>query len=257
MNNYSCMLGFPPKLPVTDDDRQWVDDGFRRLERVLGRTRMLESSVVLPIPEHFPDPYDGTEGAVDKLFERICKNMRVDARSIDLEVFADETEELRNVLPYWKSSIGGCAGLYVRADGDARTVVAVKRSQLKDTVALVATLAHELGHVILLGDNLIDHEAPDMEPLTDLATVFLGFGVFTANCAVRFQQYQTERKQGWSMTRLGYLPEQVYGYALAKFAAERGEMRPEWTRHLTTNVRAYYKRARAWLEKHKSPQAIS
>src|SRR5258708_39862985 len=88
---------FRSNPPVTEDDRQWVDDGFRRLERVLGRTRMLESSVVLPIPEHFPDPYDGTEGAVDKLFERICKNMRVDARSIDLEVFADETEELRNV----------------------------------------------------------------------------------------------------------------------------------------------------------------
>jgi hypothetical protein len=35
------MLGFKPKLPVSNEDRQWVDDGFHRLSRLLGRNRML------------------------------------------------------------------------------------------------------------------------------------------------------------------------------------------------------------------------
>jgi hypothetical protein len=51
------------------------------------------------------------------------------------------------------------------------------------------------------------------------------------------------------MQRLGYLPQEVYGYAHAKFAAERGESQPEWARHLSTNVRAYFKRSSAWLAK--------
>jgi len=51
---------------------------------------------------------------------------------------------------------------------------------------------------------------------------------------------------------MGYLPQEVYGYALASFAAERGEIKPEWARHLSTNVRAYFKRSSAWLAKNAS-----
>ena len=49
------------------------------------------------------------------------------------------------------------------------------------------------------------------------------------------------------MQKLGYLPEEVYGYALAKFASERGEANPAWTKHLSPNVRNYYDRSRRWL----------
>jgi hypothetical protein len=41
----------------------------------------------------------------------------------------------------------------------------------------------------------------------------------------------------------------------AKFAAERGEIKPEWTQHLSTNVLAYFKRSRAWLAKNASLNA--
>jgi hypothetical protein len=51
------MLGFRPKLPVSDDERQWLDEGFRRLERKLGRQRMVEAQVVLPTARNtFPMP---------------------------------------------------------------------------------------------------------------------------------------------------------------------------------------------------------
>jgi hypothetical protein len=113
----------------------------------------------------------------------------------------------------------------------------------------VATLAHELGHVILLGGKLLDPKTPDMEPLTDLLTVYLGMGIFNANAAFRFSQYQNERKQGWSAALLGYLPEQIFSYALAKFAFERGELKPEWEVHLSVNNRSYFKRSLRWLTK--------
>src|SRR5215471_18814913 len=223
---------------------------------------MFRAEVVLPTPEHFPDPYERTEEDADNMFQRICQYMRVDRSTIDLEVFPDEARELAKVVPYWSSQSGGCAGLYTRDDDSSRMIVALKATQLNDPLALVATLAHELGHVILLGGELISRDVPEMEPLTDLLTVFLGFGVFNANTAARFEQHDDGDKQGWSMQRLGYLSEEMYGYALAKFAAERGEERPEWTDYLTTNVKAYYKRSRAWLDQntrnaYEPPPAIS
>ncbi|HKM48266.1 MAG TPA: hypothetical protein VJX69_11800 [Terriglobales bacterium] len=208
---------------------------------------MLNAEVVLPLSEYFPDHYDATDEAVDVLFQRVCGYMQVDESQIDLEVFPDEAHELRAVVPFWHGDTGGPAGLYISATDQSRFVIAVRSSKLKDPLGVVATLAHELAHVILLGGNLVDRESQDMEPLTDLTTVFLGLGIFTANAAVQFEQHQDGRTQGWSLQRLGYLSEEMYGYALARFTFERSEDRPEWAKYLSTNVATYYKRSNRWL----------
>jgi hypothetical protein len=226
---------------------------------------MLDAQVILPTLEYFPDPYDDNPEAAEKLLQRVCGYMRVARSRIEFEIFPDETEELREILPSWGDSSGKfTAGLYVHdemKDADMEgawseqkcSVVAIRSTLLKDPLSLVATVAHELGHVILLGGGRMLRETVDHEPMTDLLTVFLGLGVFTANSAGRFKQYQDVRSQGWSMQRLGYLTEQIYGYALARFAMERGEEKPEWTTHLSTNVSAYFKRSRAWLRKNTPP----
>ena len=54
------MFGFSPRLPISDEERQWVNEGFRRLEKLLGRPRMLDARVITPTAEDFPDPYDNT-----------------------------------------------------------------------------------------------------------------------------------------------------------------------------------------------------
>jgi hypothetical protein len=247
------------KLPVTEEERLWLDEGFRRLEKLLGRRRLLDACSILPTREYFPDSYEPTTAGAETLFVRVCKYMRVDRSRIRLEVFPDETEELRSVLPYWRGASGGCAGFFspdpsigsLPADDEECMLVALRSTQLKDPLSLVATMAHELGHVILLGGGLISPKAPDHEPLTDLLTVFLGFGVFTSSAARRFKQFQDERHYGWSMHRLGYLPEEMYGYALAKFAELRGEEKPAWVKHLSTNVKAYFRRSQSWLVKNK------
>lgn len=250
------MLWFSPKLPIHEQDRQWVNDGLNRLERLLGRRRLLEAKVVEPTSEDFPDPYDRTEEAAASLFRRVCNYMRVDRDRVTLEIFPDETENLEDILPSWRSDGGSrAAGLYVHAhqqrrmseEPDDGMVVAIRSTMLKDPMALVATMAHELGHVILLGGKLLSQDTPDHEPMTDLLTVFLGFGIFTANSAARFKQFQDERRAGWTTQRLGYLPEPVYGYALAKFATERGEHKPAWVKHLSTNVRSDFKQSMRWL----------
>jgi len=231
------MFGFSAKLPITDEERLWVDQGFYRLEKLLGRKRMLESRAVLPTPDGFPDHYDKSPAAAERLCVRACNYMQVDRDQLTLEIFSDETEELQEIVPHWHGGSSGCAGFYAHDNdceeerGRKQKLVAIRGTHLKDPLCLVAVMAHELGHVILLGGGLISSKTADHEPLTDLLTVFLGFGVFNANAAGRFKQFQDERHQGWSMQRVGYLSEEIYGYALARFARERGEQKPEWDRY--------------------------
>jgi len=266
------MLTLFAKLPITEDERVWVDEGFRRLDTLLGSHRHLQSKVVLPRDEDFPDPYRNSPAAAERLFHRICTYMLVDSSSIDFEVFQDDAAEMRDLLPisgHSKSRFP--AGLYIPGSSDsdpaypeqplqhpkilaARPVIAVLSSKLRDPLVLIATIAHEIGHIILLRDVRLDPETPDHEPLTDLLTIYLGFGVFTANSALQFRQFQNETKQGWSTSRLGYLSQEILGYALARSAVIRGEEKPQWSRHLSTNVRTYFTRSAAWLRKnHREP----
>ena len=243
------MFSFGPKLPVTEGERLWVDEGFRRLSKMIGPSRLQNAKVVLPTDEFFPDPWDATEPALKSLFCRICGYMGVNPDRVELAIIPD-TIHLLEVLPAY--SLGGensPAGLHFGASEEDRSLVAVRNSLLKDPLNVVATLAHELGHVILLDGGHLRRDDEEMEPLTDLVTVYLGLGVFTANASRNFRKYQDDRREGWSMSRLGYLPETVFGYALACFAKERGEDQPTWAKHLSTNLNAWFRQSARWLKK--------
>jgi hypothetical protein len=242
------MFGLAPKLPVTEEERLWVDEGFRRLNRMLGSSRMKNATVVLPTDEFFPDPWDRSEAALNPLFHRVCQYMDVNPSEVELSIIPD-TSDLLEVLPAYRS--GGDnhpAGLHFAGTSEERPLIAVRNSQMKDPLAVVATLAHELGHVILLDGGHLQRDDEDMEPLTDLVTVFLGLGVFTANASRNFRKFQDDRSEGWSMSRLGYLPETVFGYAMACFAKERGEDQPPWTKYLSTNLSAWFRQSAKWLK---------
>jgi hypothetical protein len=245
------MFGFKPKLPCSDDERDWVDDGFDRLIRLLGRSRLLECALVEPSDKCFPEPYDGTERALETLFQRVCNYMQVDRTLIRLAVLGGAAE-FKDLLPQYSTNSNDPAGFHFGRSKDGISHIAIRTSLIGDPLAAVATLAHELGHVIL-HDCEFSSDSEDVEPMTDLVTVFLGMGIFTANCARRFKQWEGDQKYGWSMKHLGYLPEVVYGYALARFAKDRGEIRPEWTEYLSTNLKTYFWQSAAWLERNSPP----
>jgi hypothetical protein len=242
-----------PRLPISPEKQQWVDGSFLRLAALLGPERLLQATVVLPTPDHFPDPYDHSEVALQRIFARVATRMQVNPSEVDVTLFASADDLTRGLVPFSSGPTSGAAGLY-HHDPTAKPHISINEKQLKDPMALVAVLAHELGHIILLRPGLVPRDDPDMEPMNDLLTVFLGFGIFTANAAFRFKQYTTNRSQGWSAGRLGYLSEEQYGYALARFAFERGEAKPAWRKFLSTNVSAYWKRSAAWLADRNEPR---
>jgi hypothetical protein len=236
-----------PNLPTSEEERVWLDASFQRLARLLGRRTLLEAKVMLPIPECFPDPYDASEAAMLRLFGRVADAMQIDPLSVDVGVFDNSIPDASRLLPFYSAKSDGAGGVYLH-DPTQRPRIGVNADQLRDPMALVATLAHELGHIMLLRPGLVERDEPDMEPLNDLVVVFMGLGVFAANSAFRFEQHTSYDRQGWSTKRLGYLSEELFGYALARFALERGELKPAWASYVSSNVAPYLHRSLAWLK---------
>jgi hypothetical protein len=244
------------KLPLDQDQQDWVDQSFRRLGTMLGAKRLLDATVMLPTQECFPDPYDKSEESLRRIVDRVAAAMMVDPTQIDVELFSSEHDISRTLVPYFSGNHSAPGGLYFH-NPEERQRIAVNASSLNDPTALVAVIAHEIGHVILLRPGRVKRDEPDMEPLNDLLTIFLGFGIFTANAAFRFSQFTNNETQGWSTERLGYLAEPMLGYALARFAYERGENKPDWAPFVKQNVAPYMKRSLAWLSHTQAMQLLS
>ena len=242
------MNWFTPKCPVEAEDKAWIEDSMLWLIEEFGCDALRNAVVVLPTDEFFPDQFSEDEGAARVLVDRVCGYMGVAPERVELEFFTDQNKELQGNLPAYESSYDGVAGHYRKRRG--KFLINIESSQLTDPMFLVATSAHELGHVRLLGEGRVSAGFEDHEPLTDLLTVFLGLGVFTGNSVYSFKQWTDTFSQGWQTERRGYMTEEMFGYALALFAWVRGEQRrPAWSKHLRGNVSAYFKNGHRYLEK--------
>ena len=242
------MSWFTPKCPVDAETKDWLDEAFIWLTGEFGAHLLQEVDVVLPTEEHFPDAYDGTRTSIRRMFERVCGYMKTDIDSIELRFYDSEEDQHLHPLATEERSITHDLGSYLRRS-DGRDIVRLDVSQSRNPVMMVATIAHELAHVILLGDEHIDPGDPDNEPMADLFTVFSGLGVFNANTTVIFEQWTNAQYQGWRVGGGGYLREEDFGYALALFAYSRSESKPEWASYLNTNVRSYFKTGLNYLNK--------
>jgi hypothetical protein len=227
------------ECPVDAARREWIDTRWAWLESQFGTERLREACVILPRPEFFPDAFHGTEADARRMLDRACEYMDVDPDAVELSLYED-----RNPVHDGEGR-QGTAGLYHPEGGKFRIWVEV--GNLDDPLALVATMAHELGHVHLLGQGRISEEAEDHEPLTDLLTVYLGMGVITANAVIREHYWHAGQLSGWSMGRRGYLGMPDFGYALARFARAREEDGAAWARELRLDVRSAFKQAMRFL----------
>ena len=239
---------FEPTCPVPVEQKRWLEKRMAWLIREFGLAKLRAVNVVTRTEEFFPDRYDATRDAACDIFARVCGFMGVDPARVRLRFFNDEAEfSLKDLNIPYESSHSGAAGLY--RGGDQKSEVALSEGKLDQPHALVATIAHELGHVILLGDNHVDRDEKDHEPLTDLATVFFGLGIFNANSAVYFEQTQSLGMHGHKWGRLGYLNMDQFGYAHALFALARKEGKPAWATHLRDDVHHAYKRGIKYISK--------
>jgi hypothetical protein len=201
----------------------------------------LRRPVVTPTREFFPGPFTGGDEEVRGVVDRVCGYAAVDPARVTVEFYGDHGERELAIATGLDYRSAGAAGHFRRENG--RAVIAIDRTLASTPVRLIATIAHELGHVRLLDEDRIRPDRADHEPLTDLLTVYLGLGIFTANAAFEYTQTHQHR----STNRLGYLTEPMFGYGLACYAMQRDEPDPDWARHLDVNPRTLLTRGIRFL----------
>ena len=236
---------FRIECPVSAQEKAWVESEFVWMRQEFGPEPLTRTPLV-PTARIFPHEWDGGRQQATELFSQLCRFMMVRPERARLRVYSEgHSSDVPVGQTEWRS---GAAGLYWGKSDNGVYPIGVEETILARPPEFVATVVHELSHVVLLGGQRIDPARPDMEPLTDLFTIFAGAGIFTANAAYQFQQWTSQSHQGWSANRQGYLSEPLLGYALGCYAWWRGEAAPPWSEFLEPNIRPYLRKTLRFLK---------
>lgn len=200
---------FGPRLPIDSDELEWQLATFKWLGREFGA--LAESPLVLPNAQNFPPSPRQGHGRVEDLFGHVKRAAGMEDWPCDLE--AGESERPAQVGPALLLRHEGASppcGTFqvIDTDGRQRVVITYDPGLADDTTAMIATLAHELGHYLMSRARTAPPGGWALHELhTDVCAVALGFGLFLANSARSFGQYQSAGEMGWSSRSQGYLSE--------------------------------------------------
>jgi tetratricopeptide (TPR) repeat protein len=227
---------------ITQEDKNWIENNIISFIEVFGLERLRKQPFLFPTIENFPyDNLHDTE-QFQKLFEQLCQYWDLNANEIIVTFFDDlKSKQWTYWVPYGESK--EVLGLFnqIYTTDEKRFKVQLAKSNLDTPQLLVAVLAHELAHVKLLGGNYIYPNDQDLEPLTDLVSIFWGFGVFVANSVQTNDIY-------W-ISRAGYLPNQLISYANALMCYITGYNERTYYEYLNNNTLDLFKKDFEFLTK--------
>jgi hypothetical protein len=210
---------FGGRLPIDEDELEFQLASFKWLQRQFGEVG--DRPLVLPSPEYFPSARSRRRVAARSLFEDVKKAAgmadwpcELVAGASDRPIDLGNTNLLRHEGPN-----SPCGTFRVEEGLAGRFAVITYNPEMEhDQAGLVATFAHELGHYLMSTSPGDPPGGWDLHELhTDIAAVYLGFGIFMANSARSFSQFQDGSYSGWSSRSQGYLGEGALVTATAIF----------------------------------------
>ena len=207
-----------PKPFLDASRRDWQFEAFAWLLRSSGGfAKFIETTLVLPIEEHFPDRGMQGHAGVTALFRRVRDHAGMAEWPCAVE---PETEPPRT-----------------NTGNTDRIPIITYRPDALEPAPLVAAFAHELARYLI---ETFEEPAPGgdalHEPAVDIAAVFMGFGLFMANSAVRSAAF--------------HLNEGEMVHALAMFCLLRKVPPESIDRHLNPHLRKYLRLAARDLAQH-------
>ena len=207
-----------PKSFLDSARREWQFDAFAWLLRNCGGyPKFLETALVLPIEEHFPDRGMSGHAGVTALFRCV----RDHAGMADWPCTVEPASQEPRATPLPSNHIP----------------VFTYNPDAQEPKALIASFAHALARYLV---ETFEESAPGGAPLhgpaIEVSAVFMGFGVFMANSAFAEARYE--------------LNEGEFVHALAMFCLLR-KLDPEVVdQHLNPHLRKYLRLAARDLAQH-------
>ena len=228
-----------------EHERAALLKGLAALIETHGFETFVAAPLLEPNPQFFPDPWEPSTRGVRALALRILRyagNSELDARvTLCSEGIGERADE--SVVAWFEGIEDGAC------------VFGVDCTLLREDDAIVGTLCHEVAHAFRAWTGTAEAHDRLEEENTDLASIFLGFGILTTNNAFRFRQRSELvggwAKTEWSTTRSAYLSPQAMAFALAAQVTARRTPPAEAKRIgdlLEPNQRAFFHAARRHFE---------
>lgn len=236
-----------------DAVQAWVIDELGVLLDRCGRERFLAAPLRLPTDEHFPDPWTADLAGLESLLHRLLSYAGLDGLRLKLERFAgdrsiDHVDARGEAVYRHHGAAAWFGGLDRRyAGADTAHFGCEERLLGEAGEALVGVLCHEVAHAFRHAHGLVRDHRDEEEQLTDLTTIYLGFGVLTVNNTHRYRTAMTgdmAAQRQWS--KAGYLSPETMSFALgAQLVARELSCWQTWRtlRWLEPNQRGYTRAA--------------
>jgi len=242
------------------EDRRWLQDQLKALVAARGAAPLATALLVEPSARYFPDPWGGGEASVRRLLLRLCGYAGLGG-ALRVLVRVHDAEPTRRGEVVGKPPVRGNQELSVWLAKHSRgeIEVGVESTALVDPASLVAACARVISHAYRMVHGLAVTDAYD--PRIDVTAVYLGFGMLTADAALRFVTRTSTGVMQSRRTplRLGSLPPQGVCYLLAAQIHVRGDGRAERQRlakALQANQAAFFRHAFAAIERMDPPISV-
>ncbi len=214
-------------MPITPEDKKWIETNMLWLFEQFGHAPFMRNELVKVAHEYFPFKLkeDDTR-PLEVLIEKMCQDMDIPVEKVRFDIFFSDNQN------------GGtyALGYYLKdfdlISGESFYQILLNLSPLSNKAGILATLSHELAHIKLLGENRVLASEEDHEHLTDLCTLFWGYGLIGANQAFSSETDYHPDAPGFSYSairRSGYLPLEMWAYALALYCSLK-DIHPEEVR---------------------------
>jgi hypothetical protein len=217
---------------IPDWDRQWMEDAFRWLINEFPFCENNRPKILLPSDFEFDS--ESFEMVARKTLRVLTTNMNIDETIIELTFFENGRQvfnaEIGNPIVTVPESLESYNGIYCGKNKYDKYIIALNTLGFKYLNEIIATIAHELSHVLLSEIRRIKNYD---EYLADLLTIYFGIGIFNSSAALNF--YKGSYYSGYN--KQGYLNEKEWAYALALFISIRGESNPKWLNYLKNHIK--------------------
>jgi hypothetical protein len=208
-------------------EREWLATALETVIAARGEDRFLTAPLLLPEDRFFPDRWSPDEAGAGALARRLLDYADLSHLDVSIETFENEQEvhELGLDGRAAKWSHAGAAAWFAGIVGTT-CKFGIEISKLDDALGLVAAMAHEVAHAFRHAHRIARRDPRDRdleEKLTDVTTIYLGFGVLTTAATARFITRSHDAiGSSYSHRQQGYLAPHEMAYLLAMQLAIRG-----------------------------------
>ncbi|MEX1363856.1 MAG: hypothetical protein AB1Z98_12060 [Nannocystaceae bacterium] len=229
--------------------RAYLLQQLAELVRVKGAGPLLRAPLLEPREEFFPDPWAGGEPSVRRLARRLLLYAGIEDYPVGVTVIDEGT-----------AIAAGTSGVSFEGLRKGQLEFAVQAAALRDPMVVVPAMARAVAEAFRRVHGLATGDDAPRQRLVDVTAVYLGFGLLTANAALR----HAGGGGGWgrrgnrTRTRLGVLDPQSVAFLLAAVLHARGvegRAHRQVLRALAANPAGFVRAAQPVLQRLEPPLA--